>query len=106
MPYKYADTCCMDLYLGELEQLILLALESRANDAYCVTIRQLVADSKGRYITLGTVYKTLWRLERKEFVSCWISDPTPERGGRGKKMYQLEPLGKQALKKALDDLRS
>src|SRR5262245_57590811 len=95
----------MNLYLGELEQLVLLALARLGDDAYGVTVRQTVADSTGRDITLGTVYKTLWRLEQKKFVSCWIGDPTPERGGRAKKMYQLEPLGKQALRQSLESLR-
>src|SRR5262245_2344884 len=95
----------MDLYLGELEQLILLAMARLGDDAYGVTIRQTVADSTGRDITLGTVYKTLWRLEQKKFVSCWIADPTAERGGRRKKMYELSPLGKRALNQSLESLR-
>lgn len=95
----------MDLYLGELEQLILLALARLGDNAYGVTVRQTVADSTGRDITLGTVYKTLWRLEQKKFVSCWIAEPTAERGGRRKKMYQLNPLGKRALHQSLESLR-
>src|SRR5262245_15010024 len=95
----------MDLYLGELEQLILLALARLGDDAYGVTVRQTIADSAERDITLGTVYKTLWRLEQKRFVSSWIADPTAERGGRRKKMYQLEPLGKRALRQSLESLR-
>jgi PadR family transcriptional regulator PadR len=73
----------VDLYLGELEQLVLLAL-ARLDD---------------------NVYETLWRLEQKKFVSCWIADPTQERGGRRKKMYELNPLGKRALRQSLDGLR-
>ena len=95
----------MDLYLGELEQLILLALARLDDEAYGVTVRQIVADSTGRNITLGTVYKTLWRLEQKELVSCWIADPTKERGGRRKKMYELTTLGKRALRHSLEGLR-
>src|SRR5262245_47703226 len=106
MPYKYVDTAGMDLYLGELEQLMLLALARLGDNAYGVTVRQTIADSTGRDITLGTVYKTLWRLEQKKFVSSWIADPTPERGGRRKKMYQLTALGNRALRQSLESLRS
>jgi DNA-binding PadR family transcriptional regulator len=105
MPYKYFDTAAMDLYLGELEQLVLLAMARLDDNAYGVTIRQAVFDGTGRDITLGTVYKTLWRLEQKKFVSCWIADPTQERGGRRKKMYELNPLGKRALRQSLEGLR-
>jgi len=105
MPYKYVKYVAMDLYLGELEQIVLIALARLGDNAYGVTVRQIVADATDRDITLGTVYKTLWRLERKKFVSSWISDPTAERGGRRKKMYQLEPLGKRALRQSLENLR-
>jgi len=105
MPYKYVKYSNMDLYLGELEQLILLALARLGDEAYGVTIQRTIRDSTGRDLTLGTVYKTLWRLEQKKFVSYWITDPTPERGGRRKKMYELNPLGKQALRRSLQGLR-
>jgi PadR family transcriptional regulator PadR len=95
----------MDLYLGELEQLVLLALARLGDEAYGVTIRQIIMDGTGRDLTLGTVYKTLWRLEQKKFVSCWIADPTPARGGRRKKMYELSALGKRALRESIDGLR-
>src|SRR5262245_52137951 len=95
----------MDLYLGELEQLVLLALARLGDDAYGVSVLQTIEDSTGRNITMGTVYKTLWRLEQKKFVSCWIADPTSERGGRRKKMYELTPLGKRALRESLEGLR-
>jgi PadR family transcriptional regulator PadR len=95
----------VDLYLGELEQLILLALARLGDDAYGVTIREAVVEGTGRDITLGTVYKTLRRLEQKKFVSCWTAEPTQERGGRRKKMYELNPLGKRALRQSLEGLR-
>jgi len=105
MPYKWTDTARMDLYLGELEQLTLLALARLGDDAYGVTILQTIVESTGRDMTLGTIYKTLWRLEQKKFVSCWIADPTAERGGRRKKMYELTTLGKRALNQSLESLR-
>lgn len=105
MPYKSANNPRVDLYLGELEQLVLLALARLGDNAYGVTVRQVVAECTGRDITLGTVYKTLWRLEQKRFVSSWIADPTSERGGRRKKMYQLDFLGKKALRQSLEGLR-
>src|SRR4029079_14193529 len=95
----------MELYLGELEQLILLALARLEDNASGVTIREAVHEATGRDITLGTVYKTLSRLEQKKFVSCWLTEPTQERGGRRKKMYELNALGKRALRQSLEGLR-
>jgi PadR family transcriptional regulator PadR len=95
----------MDLYIGELEQLVLLALARLGEDAYGVTIHQTIVDSTGRDLTLGTIYKTLWRLEQKKFVSFWMAEATQERGGRAKKMYELSPLGKRALRQSIETLR-
>ena len=57
----------MDLHLGELEQLVLLALARLDDNAYGVTVRQALLEGTGRDITLGTVHKTPWRLEQKKF---------------------------------------
>src|SRR5687767_8970240 len=105
MPYKCGRICDMELYLGELEQLILLALLRLDDNAYGVTVLRELSECAGRDLSLGTIYKTLWRLEQKGYVSTWISEATTERGGRRKKMYQLRPLGKKALKQSLEGLK-
>jgi len=33
-------------------------------------------------------------------VSSWLTDPTPERGGRAKRCYRLEALGERALQES------
>ena len=38
------------------------------------------------------------RLEDKGLISSWLSDPTPERGGRSKRYYRLETDGERALR--------
>jgi DNA-binding PadR family transcriptional regulator len=50
---------------------------------------------------LGAVYVTLDRLEDKGMISSWLSDPTPERGGRSKRHYQIQGLGERALRESL-----
>ena len=49
---------------------------------------------------VGAVYVTLDRLEDKGMVKSWLSDPTPERGGRAKRCYRLEALGERALEES------
>jgi DNA-binding PadR family transcriptional regulator len=51
-------------------------------------------------VSLGAVYVTLDRLEDKGFVASLLSDPTPERGGRAKRIYRLEALGERALQES------
>ena len=93
------------LYLGEFELLVLLAILRLGPDAYGVTIRDELERETSREVTLGAIYKTLGRLEQKGYVNIRVGAPTRERGGRRKKLYQLEPLGARALRQSLATLR-
>lgn len=95
----------MTAYLGDLEQLILLALLRLGPEAYGVAIAEELADRAGRETTLGAVYKTLTRLEQKGYVRATMGDPTPERGGRRKRFYQLTPSGRKTLAASLEAIR-
>ena len=57
------------------------------DDAYGVTIREELERETSRTLTLGTVYKTLGRLEGKGLLETRVGPPTRERGGRRKKLY-------------------
>jgi PadR family transcriptional regulator len=91
--------------LGDFEQLVLLALLRLGDDAYGVPIREEIRARAGRAVTLGSVYKTLERLEIKGFVSSFIGEPTNERGGRRKKYFRLESHGRRVLQHSLAALR-
>ena len=84
--------------LGQFEQLVLTAVLTLSKDAYGVTIHSKVEElSQPKSVALGAVYVTLDRLEDKGLVSSWLSDPTPERGGRARRYYRLEAPGERAL---------
>lgn len=92
--------------LGQFEQLVLSAVVSLEDDAYGVTIHKKVKQfSAPRPVTLGAVYVTLDRLQDKGYVSSWLSDPTPERGGRTKRCYKLEAPGERALRESIETAR-
>jgi len=91
--------------LGEFEQLVLLTLLRLTEEGYGVTVRRELARRAGRAASLGTVYKTLLRLEAKGLVAARIGEPTPERGGRRKKHYLVTPAGRRALERSLGALR-
>jgi PadR family transcriptional regulator PadR len=87
--------------LGQFEQLVLTAILTLREDAYGVTIHAKVGEfARPKPVSLGAVYVTLDRLEDKGMVSSWLSDPTPERGGRAKRCYRLEALGERALQES------
>jgi DNA-binding PadR family transcriptional regulator len=95
-----------DPILGEFEQLVLLALVRQGTDAYGVSICQDIGDRTGRDVSLGSVYKTLERLQDKGLVQSRIGQPTPERGGRRKKHYRLLAAGQRALRQSLAAIRN
>jgi DNA-binding PadR family transcriptional regulator len=84
--------------LGQFEQVVLTAILTLKENAYGVTIHAKVEElSRPKRISLGAVYATLDRLEDKGLIVSWLSDPTPERGGRSKRHYRLEKSGERAL---------
>lgn len=91
-------------HLGELEQIVLLAVLRLADDAYGVPIRLEIERRTGRSLTVGALYRTLDRLEAKGYVTSWFGDPTPERGGRSKRYFRVRPLGLRTLRASRDAL--
>ena len=92
--------------LGDLEQIVLLALLQLGDEAYGVAVHREIAARTGRDLSLGGIYSTLVRLEEKGFVSTRLGDPTPTRGGRRKKLYAVEPAGREAVRATMSALRS
>ncbi|MGD2069959.1 MAG: helix-turn-helix transcriptional regulator [Gemmatimonadota bacterium] len=86
--------------INETEQLVLLALAHLGEEAYGVTVQEEIEGRSGRSISIAAVYACLDRLERAGHAETWISDPTPERGGRAKKHFRLTPVGASALRQA------
>jgi DNA-binding PadR family transcriptional regulator len=86
--------------LGEFEYLVLLAVLRLGKDAYGMRVRREIADRTERDTTIGAVYATLDRLEEKNLVAGEMSDPTPERGGRGKRSFRLTGAGIAAVNRA------
>jgi DNA-binding PadR family transcriptional regulator len=83
--------------LGELEQLVMLAVLRLGRDAYAVSIRDLIELRTGLRLNRGSVYVTLDRLDRKGYLSSQFGDPTPERGGKAKRLFELTASGRRAL---------
>jgi len=85
-------------YIGEFEELVLLAIVNQGDNAYGVTIRQALEEATGRSITIGSLYTTLGRLEEKGLVRSWMGKPTAERGGRAKRHYELKGSARLLLR--------
>ena len=86
--------------VGELEQLVLLALPALGADAYAVSIRDLIEARTGIALGRSSVYVTLDRLERKGYVTSQLGDPTPARGGKAKRCFTITREGTRAIAEA------
>ncbi len=94
-------------YLGEFEQMVLLAVARLDGEAYGIAILEEIAKTTGAEAAVASVYAALDRLERRKLVASRIGAPTPERGGRAKRYFSLVPAGRMALhrsRNALDSL--
>lgn len=96
----------MPVTLGEFEQLILLAILQRGEDAYGASIERELEARTRRRVSLGAIYTTLLRLEEKGLVSARVGDPLPERGGRRRKYYRVLPVGLRHLERSMQGLRA
>jgi PadR family transcriptional regulator PadR len=92
--------------LGSLEHIILLALVRLDGGAHGMIVRREIEQRTGRNISIGAVYATLERLEAKGYVSSFTGEPTPERGGRAKRLFRVDAAGKRALQISDQTIRS
>lgn len=92
--------------LGSFEQLVLFSVVRLGDDAYGVTIREMLEERTGRVVSSGAIYTALARLEERGLVSSRVGEPTPGRAGRPPKYYRVERAGARALLAAYSDLQS
>ena len=91
--------------LGELEQIVLLAVLRVGDDAYGVPVHQEIVRLAKRDLTLGTVYKTLSRLEDKGFVRSYEEKPKQQRNDRRRRCFAVTTAGRKSLEATFVTLR-
>jgi DNA-binding PadR family transcriptional regulator len=92
--------------LGSLEYIILLALVQLDGTAHGTLVRREIEARTGRNVSIGAVYATLERLETKGYISSRTGEPSPERGGRARRLFHIEAAGKRALQISEQTIRS
>ena len=84
-------------HLGDLEELVLLAVLRLGEDAHGGRVREQLIANANRSVSISTVYVTLMRLEEKGYVHSWKGEPSASRGGKAKRFFELRPEGIEAL---------
>ncbi len=85
-------------FLGEFEQMVLLAVIRIGDEAYGVRILDEIERRTSRVVSRGALYITLDRLEAKGYLTSKLGEPTPARGGRAKRYVTVTAAGKKALR--------
>lgn len=83
--------------LGELEEIVLLVVANLYKHAYGVAIKLEIEEKCNRRITISTVHNVLQRLQEKGFLESRYSEPTKERGGKRKLLFNVTKSGQEAL---------
>jgi PadR family transcriptional regulator, regulatory protein PadR len=92
--------------LGEFEQMVMLALLQLGPDAYGAAVCSEIEQRGGRGVSVSAVHTTLDRLEQKGLVKSRVGDPTPQRGGKRKRHYEVAASGMRALQASYRSLRN
>jgi DNA-binding PadR family transcriptional regulator len=86
-------------FLTDFELMVMLAVLRVRDDAYGVSIAREIEQTGGRTVTHAAVYLALDRLCQQRLVAFRLGDPTPERGGRAKKLFSITPAGLRAIRR-------
>jgi DNA-binding PadR family transcriptional regulator len=84
--------------LAELELRVMLGVLQRAGEAVATAVHEEIERRTGRRTSLGSVYITLDRLEKKGLLRSKLGEPTALRGGRAKRYYAVTPAGMRLLR--------
>ncbi len=85
------------IYLGELEELILLTVGALYDEAYGVAVMDEIEKQTGRSVNVSAAHAVMRRLEEKGFLTSRMGGATNERGGRRKRFFTLTAAGKKAI---------
>jgi len=89
-----------DVYVGELEQQILLIVLRLGDDAYANPIGEMLTVAARRRVGRGALYTALGRLEAKGCLRSTMGEPLPERGGRARRYFTVTAAGMRALRES------
>jgi len=91
-------------FLGEFEQMVLLAVLQLDDNGYAIAVRHELEERARRSVSRGALYRTLERLEEKGLVRWSLEDDTPDRGGHPRRRFEVTEDGIEALRTSREAL--
>lgn len=93
-------------FLGEFEQMVLLAILQQGEGAFALEVRRELEESAGRSVSRGAFYTTLDRLERKGLVRWEERTPEDSRRSAPLRRFEVTLDGLAALRTARQALET
>ncbi len=93
-------------YLGEFEQMVLLAILQGGEDANALEVRRELEESADRRVTKGAFYTTLDRLEKKGYLTWKTRVPEEGRSGLPQRHFRVTPEGVDQLRRSREALQN
>jgi PadR family transcriptional regulator, regulatory protein PadR len=87
-------------YLGEFEEIVLLAVGILHDQAYAVSICREIGKQSGRSIHISAVHTALYRMEEKGYLQSHLGEATQSRGGKRKRLFFITPFGARVLRES------
>lgn len=91
-------------FVGEFEQMVLLSIIRRGDEAYGLAIRAELEAVAGRTPSYGGLYTTLDRMEKKGLIESSAGETSAARGGRPRRYLKVTPEGKAMLARSRHSL--
>lgn len=89
-----------NVLIGQVEQVILLAILHRLNSAYGLEIKDEIEGRIAIKLTVGALYSTLDRMVRKGLIECIDSEePT---NPKSRKYFSVTSRGKKLLQESIE----
>jgi DNA-binding PadR family transcriptional regulator len=85
-------------FLGEFEQMVLLAILQQREAAFALEVRREIEVSAGRSVSRGAFYTTLDRLEGKGYVRWTEEEPGDGRTSGPLRRFEVTKEGLEALR--------
>ncbi len=82
--------------LAEFEYILISTATALGDDAYGAAIRRAIVSTTRPSCSIGLLYTTIDRLEKKGLLKTWKGGSTAERGGRAKRMVRVTTAGARA----------
>jgi DNA-binding PadR family transcriptional regulator len=93
-------------FLGEFEQMVLLAILQQGDHAFGLEVRREIERSAKRSVSRSAFYTTLDRMEKKGLVAWTEGEPEGSHRKAPVRLFRVTKAGREALGRSRQALRS